>query len=150
MDYVQTEEGPNHDPTPARRGLQRHYIGGIFRESQDGATFETLNPANNEPLAEAADGKEADVDAAVRAARRAFDDGPWPHLRATQRAAALRRIAGAIREHAEEFIELEVLDIGMPIAQMKGLAARRPTTSTTTPASSRSCTATPTRSATSS
>ncbi|HUZ20443.1 MAG TPA: 5-carboxymethyl-2-hydroxymuconate semialdehyde dehydrogenase [Acidimicrobiales bacterium] len=124
MEYVHTEEGPGNDPTPARRGLQRHYIGGVFLESQDGGRFETLNPANNEPLAEVADGKAADVDAAVRAARRAFDEGPWPRLRATERAAALRRIAEAIREHAEEFIELEVLDIGMPIAQMKALAAR--------------------------
>jgi 5-carboxymethyl-2-hydroxymuconic-semialdehyde dehydrogenase len=105
-------------------GLQRHYIDGEFRESLGGGTFTTLDPATNEPITEAADGTEADVDAAVAAARRAFDDGPWPKLKAAERAKVLRRIADLVRTHAEEFIEREVLDIGMPIAQMRGLAAR--------------------------
>jgi 5-carboxymethyl-2-hydroxymuconic-semialdehyde dehydrogenase len=105
-------------------GLQRHYIDGEFRESVSGATFTTLDPATNEPITEAADGAAADVDAAVAAARRAFDAGPWPKLKAAERAKTLRRIAELIRAHAEEFIEREVLDIGMPIAQMRGLAAR--------------------------
>ena len=105
-------------------GLQRHYIDGEFRESLGGGTFTTLDPATNEPITEAADGTDADVDAAVAAARRAFDDGPWPKLKAAERAKVLRRIAELVRAHAEEFIEREVLDIGMPIAQMRGLAAR--------------------------
>ena len=58
------------------------------------------------------------------AARRAFDEGPWPRLKAAERAAVLRRIAAGITAHTEEFIAREVADIGMPIAQMKGLAAR--------------------------
>jgi 5-carboxymethyl-2-hydroxymuconic-semialdehyde dehydrogenase len=103
---------------------QQHFIGGAFRDAAEGRTFATLNPATNQPLAEVADGSAADVDAAVLAARRAFDDGPWPRLKATERAATLRRIAQLIRDHAEEFVELECLDIGMPIAQMRGLAAR--------------------------
>jgi 5-carboxymethyl-2-hydroxymuconic-semialdehyde dehydrogenase len=105
-------------------GLQRHYIDGRFRESVSGATFTTLDPATNETITEAADGAAADVDAAVAAARRAFDEGPWPKLKAAERATTLRRIAELIRAHAEEFIEREVLDIGMPVAQMRGLAAR--------------------------
>src|SRR5215217_1643855 len=105
-------------------GLQRHYIDGEFRESVSGATFTTLDPATNEVITEAADGAAADVDAAVAAARRAFDDGPWPKMKAAERAKVLRRIAELVRAHAEEFIEREVLDIGMPIKQMRGLAAR--------------------------
>jgi len=104
--------------------LQRHYIDGAFAESFDGKTFETLNPATNEVLAEAADGGSPEIDAAVAAARRAFDEGSWPRLSAAQRAGALRRIAALLREHAQEFIEAEVLDIGLPITQMGGLAAR--------------------------
>ena len=50
--------------------------------------------------------------------------GPWPRLKAAERAAALRRIAAGITAHTDEFIAREVADIGMPIAQMKGLAAR--------------------------
>ena len=109
---------------PTDLGLQEHYIGGNFVPSVSGSTFETLNPSNNELLALAADGGEADVDAAVAAAREAFDQGDWPRLKATERAQVLRRIADVIRDHAEEFIAREVADIGMPIAQMRGLAAR--------------------------
>ena len=105
-------------------GLQRHYIDGEFRESVAGGTFTTLDPATNEPITEASDGQAADVDAAVAAARRAFDEGPWPKMKAADRAKVLRRIAELVRAHAEEFIEREVLDIGMPIKQMRGLAAR--------------------------
>jgi 5-carboxymethyl-2-hydroxymuconic-semialdehyde dehydrogenase len=105
-------------------GVQEHYIDGAFRASAAAQTFESLNPSTNEVLALAAAGEAADVDLAVAAARRAFDEGPWPRLKAAERAAALRRIAAGIRAHTDEFIAREVADIGMPIAQMKGLAAR--------------------------
>jgi 5-carboxymethyl-2-hydroxymuconic-semialdehyde dehydrogenase len=104
--------------------LQRHFIDGEFRDGVAGRTFATLNPTTNQPLAEAADGSGADVDAAVAAARRAFLEGPWPRLGAPARARVLRQIADAIRANAEDFITLECLDIGMPISQMRGLAAR--------------------------
>ncbi len=106
---------------------QLHHIDGAFIESASGERFETLDPATNEPLALAAAGDAPDVDRAVAAARRAFDDGPWPRLKASERAAVLRAVAEAIRAHAGEFIEREVADIGMPVAQMKGLAARAAT-----------------------
>jgi 5-carboxymethyl-2-hydroxymuconic-semialdehyde dehydrogenase len=108
----------------ARYGLQQHYIDGTFKASVSADTFESLNPATNEVLALAAAGDERDVDAAVTAARRAFDAGPWPRLKASERAAVLRQIAAGIRAHAEDFIAREVADVGMPVAQMKGLAAR--------------------------
>ena len=104
--------------------LQRHYIDGAFRASRAGGTFESRSPATNEDIALAADGQPADVDDAVAAARRAFDEGPWPRLSAADRAAVLRRIAALIRERADEFIRVEVLDTGVPIAQARGLAAR--------------------------
>jgi 5-carboxymethyl-2-hydroxymuconic-semialdehyde dehydrogenase len=102
----------------------QHWIDGRFRPSASGATFEVLDPTTNQPLATCASGEEADVDAAVSAARRAFDDGPWPRMKASERAAVLRRIATTIRDRADDFVSREVADIGMPIAQMKGLAAR--------------------------
>jgi 5-carboxymethyl-2-hydroxymuconic-semialdehyde dehydrogenase len=110
--------------TAERFELQRHFIGGAFRESVAGGTFETVDPATNEVLAEACDGREADIDAAVTAARTAFDEGAWPRLKAAERAATLRRIAAAIRASADRFIEREVRDIGMPVTQMRGLAER--------------------------
>jgi 5-carboxymethyl-2-hydroxymuconic-semialdehyde dehydrogenase len=105
-------------------GPQQHYIAGAFRPGADGRTFATLDPATNEPIAEIAEGLAADVDLAVRAARRAFDEGPWPRLKPDERARVLRRIAEAIRDDADTLVGLEVLDIGMPIAQMRGQAAR--------------------------
>ena len=104
--------------------LQRHYIDGAFRASRAGGTFESRSPATNEVIAVVADGQAADVDDAVSAARRAFDEGPWPRLATTERAGVLRRIAGLIRENADEFIRVEVLDTGVPISQARGLAAR--------------------------
>jgi 5-carboxymethyl-2-hydroxymuconic-semialdehyde dehydrogenase len=105
-------------------GPQLHYIAGEFRPGIDGRTFETLNPSTNEPITDVAEGLAPDVDVAVQAARTAFDEGPWPRMKPAERAAVLRRIATAIRDHADELIGLEILDIGMPIAQMRGLAAR--------------------------
>ena len=104
--------------------LQRHFIAGVFVESVSGESFESLNPSTNGVLALASSGDARDVDAAVSAARAAFDTGGWPRLKASERAAVLRQIAGRIRARAAEFIDREVADIGMPIAQMKGLAAR--------------------------
>ncbi len=109
---------------PEKLGLQRHFIDGAFVESVAAQTFATLDPTTNTVLAHVCDGRAADIDAAVAAARRAFDQGPWPSMAAAQRATVLRRIAELIRERAETFIEGEVADIGMPIAQMHGLAAR--------------------------
>src|SRR5947209_19790024 len=103
-------------------GTQEHYIDGTFRASAAAETFESLNPATNEVLALAAAGEAEDVDLAVAAARRAFDEGPWPRRTAAERANVLRAIAAGIRAHTDEFIAREVADIGMPVAQMKGLA----------------------------
>src|SRR3954454_14428312 len=105
-------------------GLQKHYINGQFRASISGATFETLDPTTNEPLALAADGGEEDVAAAVAAARPAFDSGPWPRRTPAARAAAPRPTPDPTRRHAAYFSAREGADIGMPVAQMKGLAAR--------------------------
>ena len=111
-------------PPATTYGLQAHYIDGAFTPSASGDTFESLNPSTNEVLALAAAGNAVDVDAAVTAARAAFDGGPWPRMKATERASVLREIAAGIRTHAAEFISREVADIGMPVAQMTGLAAR--------------------------
>lgn len=120
----QASAGERRAAALAKVGSQRHYIGGEFRASASGETFATHDPATGALLAEAPAGAAEDVAAAVAAARRAFDEGPWPRLSAAERATALRRVAALLREHAEDFIDLECLDIGMPIAQMRGLAAR--------------------------
>lgn len=101
-----------------------HYIDGKFQPGAEGKTFETLNPANNEPLALVAEGTAVDIDAAARAARKAFDEGPWPRLKPSERARYLNALADAIEAHGEDIVRLEVLDTGIPIRQARGQIAR--------------------------
>ena len=102
----------------------RLFIGGDWVPSVGSDVLEVCSPATGQVVGRVPMASAGDVDAAVMAARKAFDEGPWPHLKAGERAAVLRRIANAIRDHGEEFIAREVADIGMPVSQMKGLAAR--------------------------
>ncbi len=103
----------------------KHFINNEFVESVAGGTFETLNPATNRPLGTVADGQPADIDRAVRAARRAFDEGPWPRMAPEQRSRHLRRIADLIEKHAGEIAEREIQDTGVPVTQIKGGAIPR-------------------------
>src|SRR4051794_236730 len=116
--------GPALMAAEASYGLQEHYIDGAYVPSGSGAKFDVLNPTTNGVLATVACGGRDEGELAVSAARRAFDEGPWPRMKATERAAVPGKIADAIRAHADELIAREVADIGMPVAQMKGLAAR--------------------------
>ena len=102
----------------------QHYIGGEFVDSVDGATFDVLDPVSNENYAQAAAGKQADVDLAVAAAKLAFDQGPWPHLRNRERSRILNRIADQVAARDAELAELETFDTGLPITQALGQAQR--------------------------
>lgn len=105
-------------------GPIRHYIDGRFVPAAAGGTFPTLNPATNAPIAEVADGTAADIDLAVQAARRAFDQGPWPRLAAKERSRLLVRVAQGIERRADALSRLETLDTGLPVRQSRGQAAR--------------------------
>ena len=92
------------------------FIGGQWRDAASGKTFETPDPATGETLARVAEGDAADIDLAVRAARTAFDEGPWGRLTASDRGRVIWRIGDLILEHAEELAQLESLDNGKPYA----------------------------------
>jgi phenylacetaldehyde dehydrogenase len=79
-------------------------------------TFEVKNPANGATIARAAEGDKADIDAAVRAARRAFESGPWPAMTPSERSKILWRIGDLISKYTDELAELESLDNGKPKA----------------------------------
>ncbi|MGY8623903.1 aldehyde dehydrogenase [Chromobacterium violaceum] len=93
----------------------RAFINGEYRDASEGKRFDCVNPANGAKLAEIAHCGEADVEAAVKAARRAFESGVWSELAPLKRAAVLKRFAALIREHADELSLLETLDVGKPI-----------------------------------
>ncbi|HEY3131265.1 MAG TPA: aldehyde dehydrogenase family protein [Acidobacteriota bacterium] len=96
-----------------------HLIDGQEVESLAGKTFPTINPATEEVLAEVADGNEADVDRAVRAARRAFDEGPWARMAPWERGRLIGKVAEVIRRRADELAMLDALDCGKPYKDNK-------------------------------
>lgn len=102
----------------------QHYIGGSFTDSIGKETFEVLEPTTNTPYITCASGQQADVDAAVAAAKKAFDEGPWPRMLPRQRAQVLYRIADEVAAINDELAAIESYDSGLPIRQAKGQANR--------------------------
>jgi phenylacetaldehyde dehydrogenase len=90
-------------------------IGGKWVDAVSGKTFDTYNPATGEVLARVAEGDEADIDLAVKAARKAFESGPWPEMSPSERGRLLWKLAELVDEHNEELAELETLDNGKPV-----------------------------------
>jgi aldehyde dehydrogenase (NAD+) len=84
-------------------------------------TFDTINPATGEVLTQVAEGSAADVDRAVAAARRAFEDrnGAWRKLSASERGRMIWRLADLLEKNIDEFAELETLDNGKPIFESR-------------------------------
>lgn len=99
--------------------LIRHVIDGAEVESVDGRRFTDVNPWTRQVWAEVAEGGPADVDAAVTAARRAFDEGPWPRMGYAERGRLLHRLADLIEAHAEELALADTTDMGKPITDMR-------------------------------
>jgi phenylacetaldehyde dehydrogenase len=91
-------------------------INGQWGPAADGTTFATLNPATEEKLADVPAGGAADVDRAVKAARKAFETGPWPKLTPSERGKLLWKLADLLEKHTDEFAEIESLDNGKPVA----------------------------------
>ncbi|MEU6093917.1 aldehyde dehydrogenase family protein [Streptomyces sp. NPDC047079] len=101
----------------ARQAAQTIHAAGEWRAALSGATREILDPADAEPLALVAEGDERDADAAVEAARRAFDEGPWPGTSAAERAALLHRVADLLVRDREELGLLESRDAGKTLEE---------------------------------
>ena len=102
----------------------RHYIDGQWVDSIDGDTFEVIDPVTNEPYIKAASGKVADIDAAVAAAKKAFEQGPWPKMLPRERARVLYSIADQVEDRGDELAAMESYDSGLPITQALGQARR--------------------------
>ncbi len=102
----------------------RHYIDGEWVDSVDGDVFDVLNPVTNEVYITAAAGKKADIDRAVVAAKRAFEEGPWPRLLPRQRSRIMHRVADLVEARDQQLAALETWDTGLPITQALGQAQR--------------------------
>ncbi|GLX96797.1 aldehyde dehydrogenase family protein [Herbidospora sp. NBRC 101105] len=92
------------------------FIGGQWVDAASGRTFATPNPATGDTLATIAEADREDVDRAVRAARAAFEEGPWSRMTASERGRIIWRIGDLIEQYGDELAQLESLDNGKPYA----------------------------------
>ena len=90
-------------------------INGEWVNAASGKTFPTFNPATGEVLAMVAEGDSEDINRAVQAARRAFQDGPWSRMTSSERGRLIWKLADLLEAHVEEFAMLESLDNGKPV-----------------------------------
>ena len=97
-----------------------HFINGKFEKPSSGKYFDSINPATAKKIASVAEGNSKDVDTAVKAARKAYDN-VWSVMPASERAKYLFRIARLIQEKAREFAVIESLDGGKPIRESRDI-----------------------------
>ena len=115
--YAPAPESTDHVQVDAEYGL---FIGGEFVAPAEDRYFETINPATEETLSSVALGSDADVDRAVKAARKAYS-GTWSKLSAADRGKYIFRIARILQERAREFAAIESLDGGKPIRESRDI-----------------------------
>jgi aldehyde dehydrogenase (NAD+) len=95
-------------------------IGGGMVDAASAETFDSIDPSTGEAFAMVAKGGQADARTAVQAARKAFDEGPWPKMKGRERAAALLKVADLVKQNAGALAELEARDAGHTIRMAKG------------------------------
>jgi aldehyde dehydrogenase (NAD+) len=113
-----TATAPRKAAKPQIRQTQL-LIDGQWTPALSGKTFDTINPATEEVIASVAEADAADVEAAVLAARRAFDEGPWPRMDARERGRIMMRLADLMEAEIDELAALESLDNGKPVSDAK-------------------------------
>ncbi|MFI5101967.1 MAG: aldehyde dehydrogenase family protein [Terriglobales bacterium] len=97
-------------------GTKKILIGGKWVGAKSGKTFPVYNPATGQEIARVAEGDREDIDLAVKAARAAFESGPWSKMTPSERGRLIWKLGDLLEQHLEEFAELESLDNGKPIA----------------------------------
>ena len=92
------------------------FIGGKWVESKAGKSIPVEDPATQEVVTHVPAGEKEDIDAAVKAARKAFEEGAWPNLTSLERSKMIWRLGDLLEKHADELAQLEVIDTGKPLA----------------------------------
>ncbi|WP_174614810.1 aldehyde dehydrogenase family protein [Virgibacillus ihumii] len=96
------------------QGVKGLYVNGEYVQSTSGKTFDVLNPATEEVIAQVSEAQETDIDTAVEAAKKAFDEGEWTKMEAAERSHLIYKFADLLEENREELAQLEALDNGKP------------------------------------
>jgi aldehyde dehydrogenase (NAD+) len=102
-------------------GERRHFIDGEWHEPLGSGTVDVVNPATEEVVTQVPQATVEEAEQAILAARRAFDDGPWPHMKRAERARILSEFAEALWAHREELAEIVVAQGGCTITQARGM-----------------------------
>src|SRR5262249_42747485 len=119
MPVTLTAEKPRVVKPPVVKD-QPLFIGGKFVDGSANKTFPAVNPATGETLCQVAEADQADVDRAVKAARKALEAGPWKKMDAAERGRLLFRLADLAEQHAEALAALESLNSGKTITDARG------------------------------
>ncbi|KAL3532434.1 hypothetical protein ACH5RR_005955 [Cinchona calisaya] len=106
---------------PTQIKFTKLFINGDFVDSVSGRTYETIDPRTGEATTRIAEGDKEDVDLAVKAAREAFDNGPWPRLPGLGRRRLMMKFADLIDENVEEIAALEAIDAGKLFSGLKAV-----------------------------
>src|SRR6202042_1531615 len=106
---------PNENVTGYVTKTRTMLINGKWVDSASGKTFPTYNPATGEVLSNVAEGDKEDIDRAGKAARAAFETGPWSKISPSERGQMIWRLGDLLKKHREEFAQLESLDKGKPL-----------------------------------
>ncbi|KAF3437056.1 hypothetical protein FNV43_RR19809 [Rhamnella rubrinervis] len=102
---------------PVQIRYTKHLINGQFVDAASGKTFPTYDPRSGEVIADVAEGDAEDINRAVSAARKAFDEGPWPKMSPYERSRILLRFADLVEKHSDELAALESWNCGKPYEQ---------------------------------
>jgi len=100
-------------------GSHQLFIGGRFVDAKAGKTFDTYDPSSGRVIAKVAAGEAVDIDAAVMAARQAFESGPWSRMTGSERSKLMWKLAELIEANRDELAELESLNNGKPIVNIR-------------------------------
>ena len=109
------EKSASVPSSPKRSQARGMLIDGRWVQAASGETFPTYDPATGEVICQAPSGDKADIDAAVQAARAAFENGPWRRMTASERGRLIWKLADLLERDLEEFAALESLDNGKPL-----------------------------------
>src|SRR6202000_1212072 len=96
-------------------------IDGKWVDARSGKTFAVYDPSNGQQIAQVADGGPEDIDLAVKAARHAFEEGPWSKIKPVERGKIVWKLGDILEAHADELAELESLDNGKPISDARAV-----------------------------
>src|SRR5690242_8592155 len=102
------------------RSYDKLLIGGRWEDPSSQRVIDVISPTTEDKIAQVPEGQTADIDAAVAAARHAFDSGPWPQMSQNDRATALSRVRDEIDARLPEMSEALTMEIGAPLAASRG------------------------------